>query len=759
MINYKYADLFNGDSVDKQLIITTDDGTVTITNKEIHSEQFELNESICSDSTLRYGSCEASSLKMRIANVFTSLKGKWLTVKCVLNGHDAEPFVFGRYKVDSGKPAADKRYCDIVAYDAMYDILTADVAEWYNSLTFPMTLRAFRNALILHFGLEEVEISLPNDEMTVERTIEPSEISGKDVITAICEINACFGHIGRSGKFEYVVLKELTKGLYPSNTLYPANDLFPRQENVTRIKSGKYIKATYEDYVVQKIDKVQIRQEKNDIGGSSGSGNNAYIIEDNFLVYGKTTDELNGIAAKFLSAAGVVIYRPSSVNAIGNPCLEVGDPIKVSTKYQNIETYILSRTLKGIQGIKDTYSAKGSEYSGNNVNSVQRSIIQLKAKTNVLIRTVEETRLEMADIEEGLTNTISVTAKELRVELADTKNGLESVISQTAAQIRLEVADIESNLSSSISQTATQIRSEVTDANNGLQSQITQNAKGLSAEIERAEDAEYKLSTKIEANAEGVSAEVRRATEAEGKLQSSYNQLADEIVLKVDANGNLVTVSLSADASTGSSFTLSADNIDLRGKTINLTSDDISIESTNFSVDADGNVRAVNGEFSGTITCGVGSSVGGFETDNNSLFKGSWGSSTPDVFMCTGSIRSYTLGGHTSSGWVFGAGSDFGVLDDGSVYCSNLNASGGTIGGLTIGEVALIAGDAYINYSGNARFKTLNVDEGSVFEGEVRAYEIYITSSQDFYEGWSVTSCLADIYDKLSKINAKVGAY
>lgn len=743
MINYKYADLFNGDSVDKQLIITTDDGNVTITNKEIHSEQFELNESICSDSTLRYGSCEASSLKMRIANVFTSLKGKWLTVKCVLNGHDDEPFVFGRYKVDSDKPTADKRYRDIVAYDAMYDILTANVAEWYNSLTFPMPLKAFRNALISHFDLEEVEISLPNDEMTVERTIEPSEISGRDVLTAICELNACFGHIGRSGKFQYVVLKEITKGLYPSNTLYPANDLFPHDTNATRLKSGKYIKATYEDYLVREIDKVQIRQEENDIGGESGSGENAYIIEDNFLVYGKTTDELNGIAAKFLSAAGIVIYRPSSVNAIGNPCLEVGDPIKVSTKYQNIETYILSRTLKGIQGMKDTYSAKGSEYSGNNVNSVQRSIIQLKGKTNVLIRTVEETRLEMADIESGLSNRISITAKGLDAEIiraAEAEGVLQSNINVTAEGLSVEIT-------------------RATNAENSLSTRISATAEGLEAEITRAAEAEGELSSNIEVNAEGILAEVRRATEAEGVLQSSYNQLADEIVLKVDANGNLVTVSLSADASTGSSFTVSADNIDLSGKTINLTSEDIAIESTNFSVDADGNVRAVNGEFSGTITCGVGSSVGGFETDNNSLFKGSWGSTTPDVFMCTGSVRTYTLGGHTSSGWVFGAGSDFGVLDDGSVYCSNLNASGGTIGGLTIGEVALIAGDAYINYSGNARFKTLNVDKGSTFEGEVRAYEIYITSSQDFYEGWSVTSCLADIYDKLSKINAKVGAY
>ena len=84
MIDYKNFDLYTGETVDKQLKITFDSGTIT--NTEIPSEQFELTESLTSESQLVFGSCEASEIKFRIYNVFLPLKDKWLTVTQTLNG-------------------------------------------------------------------------------------------------------------------------------------------------------------------------------------------------------------------------------------------------------------------------------------------------------------------------------------------------------------------------------------------------------------------------------------------------------------------------------------------------------------------------------------------------------------------------------------------------------------------------------------------------------------------------------------------------
>ena len=442
MIEYKHENLFR-DGTDKQLSIVSTDGKVNITNSEIHYEQFELKESLCSQSELTFGVCEASQIKFKISNVFTSMVGMQLAVTTTLEGHTDAPFSFGKYWVVSDKPTADRRYRNVTAYDFMYYILNKDVAAWYKGLTFPMTLRQFRDSFCAYVGVEQEEITLVNDDMVVEKTIDPEELPGKTVIEAICEINGCFGHIGRNGKLRYVVLVQMIEGLYPADDLYPSDDLYPADPlGTTEVSKSNYISCQYEDFICQHIDKLQIRQEENDIGAISGTGNNCYIIEDNFLVYGKSAADLQTIADNVLSVIGVVWYRPAQVEARGNPCLEVGDGILLHTTREDVYTYILQRTLKGIQALRDSYTAEGEEYRTGQVNGIMKSIIQLKGKSNVLTRTVEETRLEMKDIENDLSTEIKAVAGE--VELKVSKDNLIAEINLTPdkALIKAERIDL-----------------------------------------------------------------------------------------------------------------------------------------------------------------------------------------------------------------------------------------------------------------------------------------------------------------------------
>lgn len=516
MIDYTYANLFINDSVDKQLNIISDDGKINITNSEIHDETFELTESLCSESELTFGACEAGMVKFTVSNVFLPMKGKWLNVKMTVGGNTTEPFQSGRYKVYSDTPTADRKCRDVVAYDALYDVINADVTSWYNSV-FPavkkqekqddgtiittvvydsVTMKQFRNSFFKHFGIAQMDISLINDDMSVEKTIEVTEssedgstigeaISGKDVLSCILEINGCMGHMGRDGKFHYVYLEQNIQGLYPRNDLYPADDLYPMEPKGTKIGKNFYITAQYEDFTVKSINKVQIREKENDIGATAGNGNNTYIIEDNFLVYGMGTEQLTKIAKNILSKIKGIVYRPFSADCKGNPCLEVGDAIRLSTKYELIESYVLKRTLKGIQALRDSIEADGEEHRTGNVNSVQRSIIQLKGKSNTLERSIEETRLTIVDVEKGL--------------------------------------------QSQITQTASEIRSEVKNTTDGLSSRITQNASSITAEVTRATNAEGTLSSKITQTAESITAEVTRATDAEGTLSSKITQTATQI--------------------------------------------------------------------------------------------------------------------------------------------------------------------------------------------------------------------------------------
>lgn len=529
MVNYKYGDLFKKDTVDKQLSIVSDDGKVNITNTELHQEKFELTESLCSEQELTFGSCEAAMIKFTVSNTFLPMKGRWMTVRMSLGGHADIPFQFGRYKVDSDTPTADRTCRDVVAYDALYDILNADVAAWYNTVFpsheeqktdedgtittvtvyDPVTMKQFRNSFFKHFGIEQANITLINDNMSIEKTVavtassetssatEESStigetISGKEVLSCICEINGCMGHMGRDGTFHYIYLEQEIQGLYPRNDLYPADNLYPRDPKSTQIGKGFYVSAKYEDYLVRTINKLQIREQKNDIGVIVGSGSNAYVIEDNFLVYGKGTKELKGIAKNILSKIRGIVYRPFTADCKGNPCLEVGDAVRLPTRYELIESYILKRTLKGIQALRDDLEADGEEYRTNGANGIQKSILKLKGKSNVLERTIEKTQSTITDVEKGL--------------------------------------------QSQITQTATEIRTEVKNTTDGLSSRITQNASSITAEVKRAQGQEVELAAAIKINEDKITAEVTRASEAEGDLSGKIEVTATKIRSEVSAS-------------------------------------------------------------------------------------------------------------------------------------------------------------------------------------------------------------------------------
>ena len=634
MVNYQYAELFKKDSIDKQLTIETDDKTTKITNVELHQEQFELTESICSESELTIGSCEAAVLKFTVSNIFLPMKDKMITVKTVIDNNTANPFQIGRYKVYSDTPTADRTKRDIVAYDRLHDVINADVAEWYNALLpekdSTTTMKAFRDSFFGYFGIEQADAQLVNDDMKVEKTVEPEELSGATVLNCICEINGCFGHIGRDGRFHYIYLEQEIQGLYPRNDLYPEDALYPREPKSTRVGKNLYISAQYEDFLVKTIDKLQIRKEEDDIGVIVGSGTNAYVIQDNFLVYGKGSEELTGIANNIYGKIRGIIYRPFSADCKGNPCIEVGDAVRLPTKYEIIESYVLKRALKGIQALRDNYEATGEEYRSTQVNSVHKSIIQLKGKTNVLTRTIEETNSKITDVESGLSSEIKQTATDIRAEVKNTADGLSSSIEQTAESITSEVKrakQSEEELSSKITQTAESITSEVgkkyetkenaTNTKTELQTSIRQTADGFTAELSKqvtetkqyaesaAETAESnakqdtadklkdystttEMNTRINATAEGISAEVTRKLQSYStteQMNSAIRQTADSINTEVSkkVNGDEII----------SKINQSAENVSIEANKINLNG--AVTANQNFKIGLDGSMEALSG--------------------------------------------------------------------------------------------------------------------------------------------------------------------
>lgn len=429
MINSNLKQKYWDSSTDKQMVISVVGTNQKIDNSMLEIGTFSLEESLCSESELKFGACEANCVKFTARNTAGNIIGKTISIEETIDGDSENPMPYGVFKVASDVPTADRTKRQITAYDAMYDIINTDVKSWYAGLSFPMTLKQFRNSFFAHLGIAQVETSLVNDSMTVNKTIvatqtddssavtEESSISGKTVVTAICEINGCFGNINREGKFEYVFLKAITSALYPREDLFPADDLFPSDAN-TESMTGHYITFDYEDFQSQAITQLEIKTSEDNAGAIVGTAGNNYSITGNFLVSDKTGAELEQIANNLLPIMKQAVYTPiKSCTCVGNPCLTLGEPIRFNTTREIVETYLLQRTLTGVQSKRDSISAQGTQTHSAKVNSIRDTIESVERRTGKLERNADHLQSTYEDLEEQTNTKFEQTAKSISAEV------------------------------------------------------------------------------------------------------------------------------------------------------------------------------------------------------------------------------------------------------------------------------------------------------------------------------------------------------
>lgn len=429
MINSSLKEKYWDSSTDKQMVISVVGTNQKIDNSMLEIGTFALEESLCSESELKFGACEANCVKFTARNTAGNIIGKTISIEETIDGDSENPMPYGVFKVASDVPTADRTKRQITAYDAMYDIINTDVKSWYAGLSFPMTLKQFRDSFFAHLGIAQVETSLVNDSMTVNKTIvatqtddssavtEESAISGKTVVTAICEINGCFGNINRNGKFEYVFLKKIVSALYPAEDLFPADNLFPSDAN-TESMTGHYITFDYEDFQSKAITQLEIKTSEDNAGAIVGTAGNNYSITGNFLVSDKTGAELAQIANNLLPIMKQAVYTPiKSCTCVGNPCLTLGEPIRFNTTREIVETYLLQRTLTGVQSKRDSISAQGTQTHSAKVNSIRDTIESVERRTGKLERNADHLQSTYEDLEEQTNSKFEQTAKSISAEV------------------------------------------------------------------------------------------------------------------------------------------------------------------------------------------------------------------------------------------------------------------------------------------------------------------------------------------------------
>lgn len=409
----------------RHLKLIFSDGTI-LENDRIVQESLLLEEALCSEENLRYGSCEAGCLRLRIVaeplppeqyiidsdnnkiitddgeifmdgtdysmTIDKSFEGLYVNVIMqfdeqtgVIVTDQGEHFVtsdgeeisyteipaahFGNYRVVSDTPTSDRVYRDLICYDKMYDILNANVVDWYNSLTFPISIKDMRDSFFEYLGVPQIETELINDDYEVNGKFKADyDMSGKSIIESICELNGVFGHITRYGEFEYISL--------------PTQDSleYPYYKNGT---------SKYEDYLTSNITQISLASDSDDSSIVVGTSGNTYYMQANPLTYEMDEDaSLMYALNNLLDLISQFSYRPFETTTYGNPMLPIGTNVTFNTRYKPIESFVMARSLSGIQSLKDKFMAKGQRVYPKDTNNSANQLTRAKNTSSQQAQTI-----------------------------------------------------------------------------------------------------------------------------------------------------------------------------------------------------------------------------------------------------------------------------------------------------------------------------------------------------------------------------------
>lgn len=401
-VSEKVINEYKSNSKTKHVTLHFTELGIDVGMESIHFETMNLTEAIFNKDSIEFVGCIASKFSIKVNGLKQDVKGAEIEVDIHTDDTADEPVRLFKGVVDSAMKTSNKQVKEIVAYDELYTKGNTEVAAWYKSQKFPETIKDFRYSLFAFLGIEQVEITLPNDDIMIDRQYDPNTLQALAVIKAICQINGAFGIMNREGKFEYRIMGDIyDDGTYPGVDLFPGPDTFPGAGSATKsidieeTAFSFYKSVRYEEFEVKPVDKVTIRQSEDDAGTTYGSGTNNYIIQGNMFTYGLSKDILQTVAENVYNSVQGFSYCPYTADNNGLPFVECGlntvsymmvdyeatfseDNTSGNIIYEEKQFPVLNRNLTGIQALRDNYSADGEEYQSEFITDLQTQIDTLK---------------------------------------------------------------------------------------------------------------------------------------------------------------------------------------------------------------------------------------------------------------------------------------------------------------------------------------------------------------------------------------------
>ena len=451
----------------------------------------ELTQTVNSDTELTLGSVCANMLEAKIITPHGGLSisaGDELEVYRVAD--DGQRYKVGLFTAEkTTRPSANSM--TLTAYDRV-TWLDKDLSLWLAGLEeWPYSLFDLANMVSRECGLvlKNTETELPNGGYMIS-SFSADGITGRQLMQWIGQIAGRFCRATSDGKIEFawyepidtlaikagtqvssavsydgagnhsVALDEMVIQDDGEGNLTLESDLISVTDdgngNVQIVVSEPLESVVYyqnglsfEDYTVAPIEKVQLRQNDQDVGTVYPDGIadavNTYIITGNYLLTAGSGDDLASVAKTLYEQMEDVTYTPCKVSVPANMYIRPGHIVTVTDRNsKKFTAYVMTKTTKGQ---RDTFECTGSPTRSSTTAVNNQSFAALTGKVLNLRTDVDGIKAENRDMQ-GTLSSLELDLEGIRTKvervdaLEEGQQTLSASISQTADELNVKLEKI-----------------------------------------------------------------------------------------------------------------------------------------------------------------------------------------------------------------------------------------------------------------------------------------------------------------------------
>lgn len=245
----------------------------------------------------------------------------------------------------------------------MRDQIYLEVVDESRSFSSPMMNEIIDNQLVR--AEERIDTPMEKIVFTEQDAESLPDVTLRELQSAVFETSAEFGQLSRTTDlFEGVTLSR--ERLFPADDLYPSDTLYPQSVSESTFKS-MYEKLWTDSVGEQTFRKLYItykglddqQREKEFVleRTVNADGTTDYYCDDNWLFKNLiwTEQQVGDYADAMVLKMRGIKWFPFEMWSAGLPYIEVGDELEIISKDGTYTSYVLQRSLNGIQNLKDTY--------------------------------------------------------------------------------------------------------------------------------------------------------------------------------------------------------------------------------------------------------------------------------------------------------------------------------------------------------------------------------------------------------------------